>query len=324
MYWKNLALVAAMLGVAVGCGDDDSGTGDLDAGPIPGVDGGPGGDDAGPIAGDDFDCGECFYAANEVGVGREDPVGTAPGFNLDGIVSDGTDAEGCEQIDFTSPGGTPGIDNQLATLAPTLESALGLDLETTIEEALADATILILMEITDMDNTADTDVGLNLYIGNLTADDTCTTGCIAAGKTFDIDNDSVDGSGNAIVSVNAAATPTSGGAAVGGGPVDLMLSIPFDETTTIDLNIRQGQVTFDVTNSTEGTLSNGLIGGSLNIEELITTVMAVAGDEVPADLVRTTLESVADLEPDGEGICQNLSVAITFGAVHAVKGEVTE
>ena len=44
---------------------------------------------------------------------REDPVGVAPGFDLDDKVSVSGETDSCGHGDFTSPDGESGIDNQL-------------------------------------------------------------------------------------------------------------------------------------------------------------------------------------------------------------------
>ncbi len=46
------------------------------------------------------------------------------GFDLDGVVSDGLDAEGCGIVDRESLGGEPGIDNELAALTELLDPVL--------------------------------------------------------------------------------------------------------------------------------------------------------------------------------------------------------
>jgi len=139
-------------------------------------------------------------------------------------------------------------------------------------------------------------------------------GMIASGQTFNLDPATVDAGGNPMISVPAS---TMGGA-LSAGPVDIPLAFPLDETTTLTLNIRNASVTADVT---AGALANGIIGGELIIDELITTVMAIGGD-LPIEVIQSTLESVADLSPDMDGVCQSLSVGIEFGAVDAVKGDV--
>ncbi len=48
--------------------------------------------------------------------------GTAYGRDLDGLVSHGSDAETCGTVDFTSPDGTPGVDNELYRVMGCIDS----------------------------------------------------------------------------------------------------------------------------------------------------------------------------------------------------------
>lgn len=297
MDWKKLACMLAIGLMAVGCGDDDTDTMTTDD---------PGDDPPMPL-----NCGgadaQCLFVGSTLAIGVEDASGNVPGFDIDDRVSDSTDEQGCFQEDWTSPSGTPGIDNQLATLAPTLEAALGSDLQETIDGAIADGSIIILMDVKGLESTND-DITMDLSLGS-TADGNppmLNGTAIAAGQTFTVD----------MTYVNDAPGTVTGG--VMNVAVDtLPLAIPFDETTEIALTIRSATVQATVTETPA--LTGGLIGGSLNIDELVTTVMAVAPD-IDAGLIRTTLEGVADLEPDSDGICQNVSVGITFEGVEANAG----
>ena len=63
-----------------------------------------------------------IYVFDTVGFTRLDKDGRAPGFDLDHKVSDETDVDTCSQADFIGIDGTPGIDNQFATLVPLIEA----------------------------------------------------------------------------------------------------------------------------------------------------------------------------------------------------------
>ncbi|MBX3248552.1 MAG: hypothetical protein KF901_15350 [Myxococcales bacterium] len=308
MNWKKLAWSAVFstgLVFGIGCGDDDS----------PGTDGGTGSDTALPP--EPLSCGDCFYVVDTLGIPEEDPAGVVRGFNLDGRISDETDAESCFQLDFTHPDGTPGIDNQLAALAPSLVALAG-DLDAQIAEALADGTIIVLVELEGVETTADSNVTVNLYLGQ-TVDGNppmLTGGRPAPGQTFNIDADSVDAGGNPIITVGGARTQ---GRVVRAGPLaNFPIVIPFDGATNLELNIRSAQL--QATINADNTLSAGMIGGGLDIDEL-----AALGEGlgVGADTVRTLLSGLADLNHDpATGDCGAISVGIDFTAVAATKGTV--
>src|SRR5688572_3697759 len=94
MDWKKFACALVVGAALVGCGGDDGGDGDGDPGMT------------------------YTYVVSRMVVGQADPAGDptiVPGFNLDGRVSDDTDAMGCFHADFTSPppDNESGVDNQL-------------------------------------------------------------------------------------------------------------------------------------------------------------------------------------------------------------------
>lgn len=317
MDWKKWAL-SVLLGstlAVTGCGDDDGGG--TDAG---GTDTG-GGMDATtgtPLPGD-CAAGECVFVVNDLAIPDVMVMGgaeIAQGFNLDDRVSDETDIQGCMQPDFMSPDGREGIDNQLATLKPSLSGFVG-DLDMTISDALADGSVILLMELSGADSTEDPDVTLNLYLGEVPGGGApmLADGKIAPGQTFDIDPVSVDASGNPLVSVPAATV----GGRVTAGPLDLPLTLAIDATTTVTLNIRQATVEATVT---DGALTDGIIGGELGIDEIVSLAEELGAGGVDPGTIRGILEPIADLNPDAEGICQSVSVGLTFGAVSAMKGMV--
>ena len=246
--------------------------------------------------------------ASTLSIGVVNPDdGTVPGFNIDGMVSTVDDEAGCFIEDFTSPDGEMGIDNQLATLAPTLEAALSTNLQETIDGAIADGDIIILMTVNDLDTVDDDSVTLDLALGAVPEGGTIELDgtALAAGQTFD--------PGTTYVTA-APANVEDGVLTV--TVSELPLAIPIDATTTAMLTIRDASVRATVAGDPSPALNDGLIGGSLNIEELIATVQEIE-PSLPPDTIRGVLEPVADLVPDADGICQNVSVGITFRGVEA-------
>jgi len=317
MQFKNLtqflvvALGVAGMALAVGCGDDS--TPATDSGVTP--DGST--TDAGPTSCDTVEPSKTFVV-DVMDIGREDPAGVAPGFDLDMRTSDDTDPMGCYQPDFTSPDGTAGIDNQFAVLAPVIENTGSIDLATSIGDSIAGGSILIMPVIENLDdNVNDPCVNLTLLLGAVPgggAPALNTAGTLEAGQTLDIDPNSYDASGNPVIHI-AGASVTDGH--LQAGPVDITLSLPVSGST-LSLNIRRAQLAFDI--SADGaTLSNGLLGGELVIEELITAIVAFSSS-LPVDTVRGALQSSADLSPNDAGDCDSISIALTLHAVSAVQG----
>lgn len=262
--------------------------------------------------------GECtpfpqgFYVVSELRVGRVASDGTAPGLDLDGVVSDSTSAEGCFQPDFTSPRGVEGVDNQFARLVPVLDSALGETLDSTIADDIASGGLVLLIEY---GAGASTSPQLALYLGRVPggrAPELDATGHLVAGQTFDITPLSVEADGTAVLVVPGASTR---GSTLSGGPVDLQLTFPTGDGGHIRLPIRDGVVLYDVVGDCEAA-THGLIAGHLDIDDL------VADGAPPASSVRWQFEGVADLNPNDEGLCQAISIAMQFETVPAVRGVV--
>lgn len=308
----KVAFMLLAAGTMLGACGDDGGGGDTSIT----VDGGDTG------TGDMCDTGDTmFYVANVLDVGQSDPTGDpniVPGFNLDGIVSDGTDAEGCLHMDFTSPppDNEPGVDNQLGPILSAVGSSL--DVSGTIAENIADGSLLILMEVENVDNTMnDGCVTLNLFLGQIPAMgmpvDADGDGLIDAGQTIDIDPASLVG-GEPLVSVQGQIV----NGRLSAGPVDISLNIPITDTT-LALNIRSAQVRLSFTGEN---ITAGIIGGALNVDETVTTIVAIDPDTIPEALARSVLNAQADLEPDAAGACTAVSVGLTFEGVPAVRGAV--
>ncbi len=306
MDWKKLTLGALLSGslIMTGCGDDD--TTEVDGGPE--VDGG--GTDAGPgdpLTGECAD-GDCYFVADELDIARiQGPTGeeTVEGFNLDGRVSDETDLMGCELADYTNAAGTMGIDNQFASLVPILEGLAMIDIGMTLEDSILAGDILILMHLTGASGTNDSSVTANLHLAEVVGGGMPT----ATGRTIDADQSFTITSTDEIEAVGS----MSGGTF--SASLDLItIALPLMEAD-VDLNIRNAQITFDVSGAT---LTNGVIGGSLNIEELVTALAMIPDFAMYEMIARETLGNMADLEPDADGFCENISIGLDFHAVAAV------
>src|SRR5690606_32862511 len=72
--------------------------------------------------------------------------GVANGFDLDGVVSDGSDPASCGHADYTSPEGEPGIDNTLASLVPLFELAGIGAAEGLIQNTIVEGGILLMWQ----------------------------------------------------------------------------------------------------------------------------------------------------------------------------------
>ena len=262
------------------------------------------------------------YVLGVLNIGQADPAGDAnivPGFNLDGRVSDDMDQYGCYHPDFTSPppDNEQGVDNQLGPILSSVGSSL--DIEGTIQDNIAMGKLLILVTVSGIDDyTNDPCVNVSLELGTMqdTGSETPmldAMGHITAGQTINVDDRSVG-------------LVESKGEIVNGrlnaGPVDVELNLPI-MGMELSLNIRQALLRFNI--AADG-IDNGLLGGSLDVDETVTAIVMVAPDSIPESLARSILEGQADLQPtyDAEVMalaCQSVSIGLVYEGVPAIRGD---
>lgn len=247
-----------------------------------------------------------LYLVRRMDVGRERPPGVAPGFDLDGIRSDDTDPWGCFQPDFVSPEGRPGIDNQLGLLAPTLESAIGQDLARVYEDSITTGRLVTLIELRHVDDLFDDDC-VDVLVHN---------GQLVGGRPR-LDPDGAPAPGN---EVRLVAGTTRRFAT---GRIDMLNLSAFDGTFPVGAPLFGGKGSSDLSAARltafvgPDRLFDAVVGGELSVEEMVGTVTC-GGFDLPIDLVRSTLESVADLRADRSGICQSVSATLEFEAAEAL------
>ena len=316
MEMKKLACVLVLGGafVAVGCGGDDGDSPD-------------GGTDAGPPALCETEpCMPRTYVINYLDVGQENPMGeegVVPGFNLDMRVSDDTDAMGCFQQDFTSPApdNETGVDNQLGPILGSL--GMSIDVSGTIAENIADGSLILFVELLGVDSImSDRNVQVNLLLGQLPAGVTMPLlngERLAPGQTFDILEDSyLDGGAGTMARISVGGSIVNG--RLNAGPVTIPLSLPVMDVV-LNLTINRARLRFTVG---ESMLTNGIIGGSLDIDEVVAAVMAIPDLESYVELLMNLLEMNADLDPDAAmmGDCQSVSLGLIFDATTGTKGSI--
>ena len=280
MNWKKFACLLSVAGIgAVGCGDDSP----------------PGGGG---------DCGDCNFVVSKIeAVNPNWAAGQAPGFDLD-MMDSGTlgSPESCDQADLVSSvDGTAGVDNQLPLLAETLEAA-NTDLQASIDGAITDGTLILLVGLDEVDDlTNDPTIETNIYLGMAMADVMTSGGEIAAGQTFGIDMPVIQEVAGAIVNGKMDVSVPS-----------LPLAIPVMDST-LNLEITNARVGAQVT---ETALTNGVIAGVLNVDQLVQAAVDLTG--MDEGLIRPLLNGFADSNFDAAtDQCRGISVGLGFRAVTA-------
>lgn len=324
------ALVAASMGM--GCSDRDPPPevdagggadtgGAADAAPDTGEDaamemdaGTDAGTDAGPLTGDNH-----VYVLDFIDVGAAEEGGDptiVPGFDLDMRVSDGTDVETCRREDFTSPApdSEPGIDNRLGPTLASQEEMLRV--RASMINNVRAGRVLVLLDVQGVDDfTNDDRVEVHVYFGLLPVgvDTPELTPDLryVPGQTFDIDPRSLGM--DEMVAVRLGGRIVDG--RLDAGPGTLSFAVPFDDEIVL-LDIKRVRARFDIT---ETGLSNGVIGGSLDVQQTAERIAPVTDfDEATLEII---LRGSADLDRV-MGRCESVSLAMVFDGTTAALGEV--
>jgi hypothetical protein len=277
---RRLVLVLAL---TLGC----------ESSPVDDPDGGP---DLEPVCDGD----RCAFVIGALRVPREGaPI---PGIDLDGRVSDESDAQGCGHPDFVAPDGREGIDNQFVTLAPTLEAALGEDVDDTLREAIGAGELLFVVELVGDPSEPSMEAGPAELAPESAEPALDPTGRLVDGLTL-------------VRTEPAHSAEPSIRAGVVEAPLgDVLLDIPFDDTTNIELLIRDARLRVPFV---DGRPTTGTLAGRLYVDDLLATIPDPTGGPIGDTLVRDTLEEQADLDPDGAAVCQSISIAFALDLVPA-------
>jgi hypothetical protein len=236
---------------------------------------------------------------------REDAEGISDGFDLDGVVSDENDPQGCFREDLVDSQGNPGIDNAFSNILPALELTEASAIEPLIKAAIDEGRLLLMLEIDGLDDRSEDDcVDLRLSRGTgppAVGGD----GLILPGQTYERDLDAPE---------SFMECGLLSGGVLTAAPLNMRLPLEvFDEQ--VDVSLYDG--IFEITLLPDGTYQ-GRFAGGIDIAALMANVYTFdgVGDEV-FDLLDSVLGINADLLPNEDGICQRLSVGFNFEAVSA-------
>jgi len=246
-----------------------------------------------------------FAMIRELTFIRENDDGASDAFDLDGVVSDEADPEGCYQADRVDSDGNPGIDNAFSNILPALELTEASALEPLIKAAIDEGRLLLMIEMSGLDDRSSDDC-VDLHLSRASGPPALGgDGLILPGQTYERQLDSPESDMECGLLEAGVLTGT---------PLDMRLPLQvFDEQ--IDISMWDG--IFEMELQADGAYS-GRFAGGIDIAELMANVYSFdgVGDEVIL-LLESVLENNADLLPDDNGVCQRLSVGFEFGAVSA-------
>jgi len=230
--------------------------------------------------------------------------GVSEGFDLDGYESGSTDPRGCYVEDFVDPEGQVGVDNSMARLLPVLETTEAAALEPIVQDSINGGALLLMFELTDLDDTADDDcVDVDIFkgfgqpmIGN--------DGWLLANQTVMLDPESpITGASSSIVDGRLEA-----------GPVDVV-ALPI-QVLDLDSTLELFNARLRLEPREDGSW-RGLLGGGLEVAAIVDTATLQNVDPAVFELIGPVLYAVSDLEPDALGSCQHLSVTMELDLVPA-------
>lgn len=232
-----------------------------------------------------------------------DENGFVKGFDLDGTVSEAGDPAGCGHGDDTAPDGTPGIDASFAGLAPTLEALGAGAVSGLIQGAIEGGELLILVELSHLDGPltpgmADDCIGFTIHRG---------TGAPLMGSDGRVMVDQSFGLDPELPSTATVAGRLDGGVLVADG-LDITLPVQIlDEHLTFDMR----GVSFRGEVGADGDLVGHFAGG-VPQADIAGQIGAIDDIGELQDLIPPIIAATADLFPDAEGACTELSMGFDY------------
>lgn len=241
---------------------------------------------------------------NALRFARLDENDQTVGFDLDGLNSDQGDREGCGVQDYSDARGNTGIDASFASLVPILELTEAQAVEGLIANAIASGELLFTLELGDLDDPGD-DPCVDFSFGRGEGrPDLSSTGDFLAGQTFE--------RSAAVQPVHFTDVPL----------LDNELQVrPFD--THIPITIFDVNLDFEVHDAAmsltldEDGRMHGYFGGGVDTQIILDIVTEQAVDAALEETVIALMATRADLAPDEDGVCHEISINFEFEAVSA-------
>lgn len=227
----------------------------------------------------------------------------APGFDLDGRVSNATDREACGKKDFTSPDGTPGVDNQIGAVWASVYDLAGVPVEGLVKSAVNDAKLALVVEFDGLDDPwNDDDVTIRVFRGYNEDPIIGTEGVMEAGQTFEVRP------GAPVI--EAAHTSIVDGRihlSVDTYRLDLELLAEAFSVNVVDLQL-------GLQYQEDGTWA-GHLGCGISVAEISDIARTYAESE--SRIIVPLLPNIADLRPGDDNKCTYVSAVLELKGVEA-------
>lgn len=248
------------------------------------------------------DCENRVIVARNIAFATEQPGGVAEGFDLDDIVSTGTDTTSCNREDYVAPDGREGIDNQFAVLWDAIVNVIGDAVDGLILGAINDGFLLFMIELDGIDDLENDDcVRVEIYVGE-GKPIVGTDGYIASSQTF--------GRGDkGPLSVIECGTIVDG--VLDAGPFDGELPISILDVS-FDLEVFDAR--FRGRLNPDGTVT-AVLGAAIDSAQIIE--VGEGADYRLEGLVGPLVRNRSDMARDEFGDCQRLSATMLYDGTTA-------
>jgi len=240
----------------------------------------------------------------ELEFGRENEDGSAPGFDLDQAESSMGGTTGCGRPDHMSPDGIAGIDNAFSRIVPLLEQTEAVAVESIVRDHIESGVLLLLVELNDLDDPLNDDcVDFTMGRGQgdmlLAADSE-----IVPHQTFQRDD--------SLPSSSVLAAPLIDGS-LQADPIEFSMPISIFGAN-IDLTLTEGATQIELYE--DGSIT-GMVAGGVDIYSIIDITLENPVNDEVRELLDTMLHASADLDPDGDGVCDHISATLEFSGTPA-------
>lgn len=239
-----------------------------------------------------------FFAISELTFVTASADGIAPGFNLDGLVSDGEASEDCNTADLTSPEGEPGIDNKLAWVLTQLGDDVLSSISNRFQQAINDGGFLFTVE--QIERAQHSDMVFRRGAGQPLLDDSQR---IQANQTLRLHQEPFLGLVEGVKEVNGRGTSQA-----------FALDMRFDsEGQPLGFRLLDSRFRFERQN--DGGLV-GIFGGGVARQEAVDLIVGLLdGDEKYRAGVEAVMPALADLVNPQSGECEHFSLTVAYKAV---------
>jgi hypothetical protein len=224
-------------------------------------------------------------------------------------VSDSTDWRTCAQEDTVDLEGNPGVDNAMSRLFKIVQSLVGNAIDGLIQMAVNDGTLLVMFRLDGVDDFENDEcVTLSVLKGTAPGSpQLATTGFLAPSQTFEVDEETPITSGQGYIEDGV----------LHAGPFEAVIPLKFFQVF-VNMRLHDAYVRAEITPS--GGLTNGVLGGGIEVDQVIDVVNQAAENDGTAQTLVTVaplaLRGLADLAFDGER-CPYASTALVFEAEKA-------